>query len=177
VIALKSVYGTEEWELRRVEEAMIPGIYDVLESERERLQAHMPWTTKIHSEEDLLRLMVTDRAGETRFDYALYTETLGFCGCLSVIDLQWAHRQCRLQYWLREEAVGKGLMGKALSVFEQAIFEAGIHRIEILCQEVNPRSVKFAERLGYLKEGVMRDGVYHLGEFRNVVILGKVKNG
>jgi len=172
---LAETYAIPGGELRRVNAGLSPSIFSALEAERERLQEHMPWTTKIHTVEALRTLMVEDRAGGTRFDYALFGDTLGFCGCLGVIDLQWAHRQCRLQYWLRKEAEGAGRLGAALNVFETALFNAGIHRIEILCQELNPRSVRFAEKNGYQKEGVMRDAVFHLGEFRNVVVLGKVK--
>ena len=64
-----------------------------------------------------------------------------------------------LGYWLRTDVAGRGLMTEAAAaVVEFAFGELGLHRLELHAAPDNIASVKVAEKLGFKRGGVLRDG-------------------
>ncbi|MFH8344574.1 GNAT family N-acetyltransferase [Streptomyces sp. NPDC018045] len=65
---------------------------------------------------------------------------------------------CEVGCWLEETAVGRGLVTRAIRVIvDWAVEERGIHRVEWLAASGNKASVKLAERLGLVRDGVLRE--------------------
>jgi RimJ/RimL family protein N-acetyltransferase len=64
-----------------------------------------------------------------------------------------------LGYWLRSDVAGRGLMTEAAAaVVEFAFGEIGLHRLELQAAPENRASLRVAEKLGFRKGGVLRDG-------------------
>jgi len=74
--------------------------------------------------------------------------------------------------WLRvmigdKKAWGKGYARDAMEIYLKWLFDViGIHRVTLECYSTNKRAVEFYRRLGFKKEGVLRqavliDGMYH----------------
>ena len=81
-------------------------------------------------------------------------EVLGTIG-LNAIDR--LNRWANLGYWLRSDRVGRGLATRAAALVTGFGFsELGLGRIEVLAAVGNLRSQAVAERLGALREGVLR---------------------
>lgn len=81
-------------------------------------------------------------------------EVLGTVG-LNAIDR--LNRWANLGYWLRTDRVGEGLMTRSGALVAGFGFgELGLGRIEVLAAVGNHRSQAVAERLGALREGVLR---------------------
>jgi ribosomal-protein-serine acetyltransferase len=60
-------------------------------------------------------------------------------------------------YWLGESFQGKGLMtGACRALLDYLFFELKLHRVEIRCAIGNARSCAVPKRLGFTKEGVLR---------------------
>ncbi|MDQ3403514.1 MAG: GNAT family N-acetyltransferase [Actinomycetota bacterium] len=71
---------------------------------------------------------------------------------------------CEIGVWLAPEAVGRGLITKASGVLLDWAFRArGMARVEWQVMTTNVRSVAVARRLGFTKEGVMRQAYPHNG--------------
>lgn len=76
------------------------------------------------------------------------------------------HDKAKMGYDLKPGHWGKGLMREALERTVRFGFEEmGLNRIEISVLATNPRSIALATRLGFVREGIMRefskiDGVY-----------------
>lgn len=76
------------------------------------------------------------------------------------------HDKAKMGYDLRPEHWGRGLMREALErTLRFGFEEMGLNRIEISVLATNPRSIALATRLGFVRDGVMRefskiDGVY-----------------
>ena len=66
-------------------------------------------------------------------------------------------------YWLGESAVGRGLVTRAVSVMlDYAFTTLGLHRVALLAEVSNEKSIAVAKRLGFTEEGVRRAaGVNH----------------
>lgn len=67
--------------------------------------------------------------------------------------------------WLEPAAVGRGLVTRAARVIiDWAIVERSIHRVEWLASTANQASIAVAQRLGMIKEGVLREFYPHRGK-------------
>ncbi|MFI1015571.1 GNAT family N-acetyltransferase [Streptomyces sp. NPDC020965] len=65
---------------------------------------------------------------------------------------------CEVGCWLEPAAVGRGLVTRAAGVLiDWAVEERGIHRVEWVVSAGNRASVKVAERLGMVRDGVLRE--------------------
>ena len=83
--------------------------------------------------------------------------------------------------WLRvmigEKTVwGKGYARDALDAYLRWLFDdIGIHRVTLECYSTNTRAVKFYERLGFHKEGVLREAVLIDGTYHDIFSFGMLK--
>jgi RimJ/RimL family protein N-acetyltransferase len=78
----------------------------------------------------------------------------------------------QLAYELDIEHRGKGLMTEALRfLIEHAFRDLGLHRLEAHVDPENDRSLRLAERLGLVREAVLRENVVEDGRFHDTVIL------
>ncbi|MCF3118592.1 GNAT family N-acetyltransferase [Streptomyces arenae] len=65
---------------------------------------------------------------------------------------------CELAVWLEPTAAGRGLVNKAATVLiDWAVDQRGMHRVEWLVSSLNDRSKASAKRLGFTKDGVLRE--------------------
>jgi len=84
--------------------------------------------------------------------------------------------------WLRvllgeKTAWGKGYARDALETYLRWLFDKiGIHRVTLECYSTNTRAVKFYERLGFKKEGVLRDAVLINGTYYDIFSFGMLKH-
>ncbi len=61
-------------------------------------------------------------------------------------------------YWLRSDLCGRGLMTEAAgAVVDFAFDHVGCHRLELRAAESNPGSIRVAEKLGFVREGLLRE--------------------
>ncbi|MFZ0960974.1 MAG: GNAT family protein [Terriglobia bacterium] len=105
-------------------------------------------------------------AANTGFTLGIWWEgrLVGIIGA-GLID--WENHSAMIGYLLAESYQGKGLMTGACRVLVDYLFcELKLHRIEIRCATSNPRSCAVPKRLGFLREGTLRqaqafDDTYH----------------
>ncbi|MFE7774658.1 GNAT family N-acetyltransferase [Streptomyces sp. NPDC057445] len=65
---------------------------------------------------------------------------------------------CEVGVWLEPSAAGRGLITRAVEhIVDWAVDERGMHRVEWLASSANHRSVRTAERLGFSRDGVLRE--------------------
>lgn len=80
--------------------------------------------------------------------------------------------------WLRliigdAEARGRNLAEDAVRcVIEWLFHEQNVHRITLETYASNMRAMRFFEKLGFRKEGVLREAVYADGKYYDIVTLG-----
>ncbi|AZM55687.1 RimJ/RimL family protein N-acetyltransferase [Streptomyces sp. WAC 01529] len=65
---------------------------------------------------------------------------------------------CEIGVWLEPSATGRGLVNKASrTLIDWAVEQRGMHRVEWLVSSRNDRSKVTAQRLGFTKDGVLRE--------------------
>ena len=98
------------------------------------------------------------RREKTAFYYAVEDartgQLLGACG-LSAYSAE--HRHAMLGYWVRSSRTGEGIATRAASLVCRAGFEGlGLIRISVMVPTENRGSQRVAEKLGAVREGVLR---------------------
>jgi len=78
-------------------------------------------------------------------------------GCTSIVNYDARYRKAEVGYWIRSDKTGHGYATEAVSALLAFGFEAlGLHRAELRCGVDNARSIRVAEKLGFEREGLMR---------------------
>lgn len=92
-------------------------------------------------------------------------EPLGTCGYH-----RWSrqHRKAEVGYDLSPAWHGQGYMHEALeAVLRHGVDQLGLHRVEALVAVANAPSVKLLQRLGFAREGLLRDSCFSGGRFHD----------
>jgi len=128
----------------------------------EELQRWMAWFHDEYSTADVAAWVESARRGwQTDDDFNLViTErgggsVLGACG-LNKVDR--ANRLANLGYWVRSTATGRGVATEAAAlVAHWGLGVLGLNRLEIVVATTNDVSLRVAEKLGAVREGVARN--------------------
>ena len=100
-------------------------------------------------------------------------ELLGSCG---VFRWNRGWRTCLTGYELARHAQGQGYMSEALrAVFDWAFHALAVERIEAQVHPANAASLALLGRLGFVREGLLREGGYWLGARHDLVQLGLLR--
>lgn len=98
---------------------------------------------------------------------------LGECG-LHHID--WRLRRFAVGYWLRSSAEGHGYITQAVHLLTDCAFNVlRANRVELFCDALNTRSATVAERVGFKREGLLRnDSLARDGTLRDSLLFSLV---
>lgn len=97
-------------------------------------------------------------AARTDFTFGLWHKASGeYIGMASLFGLDWSVPKGEVGYWLRTRFTRQGLMAEAAGeVVRWAEQDLGLLRVELRCDVANARSRALAERLGFVREGLLR---------------------
>ncbi|HZF08046.1 MAG TPA: GNAT family protein [Thermoanaerobaculia bacterium] len=101
-----------------------------------------------------------------------YLFTAGtLCGSLRLNHFEPANRKAALGYFLGAEYQGRGIVTRAArAVLGYAFQRLGLHRIELRCDTHNEPSIRVAERLGFTREGELREAELLAGSFVSLYV-------
>jgi 5-(carboxyamino)imidazole ribonucleotide synthase len=145
--------------LRRHQPDDVDALQAVIEESRDHLLVFMPWAAQPRAETASFVAKAAEgwASGES-FNY-LVTEPgaagdgerlLGGCG----LHRRGQPATIEIGYWLRPDAVGRGVMTAAAGALRDAAFALdGISRVEIRCDVANVRSAAIPRRLGFVHVG------------------------
>jgi ribosomal-protein-serine acetyltransferase len=146
--------------------------FAVVDAERDRLREWLPWvdaTVDVEVERAYLAEIEQVNASGAGV-HATIRDRGGFCGLVG-LRLDQVHRRAEIGYWLSERCVGRGIMSRAVAaMFDLAVTDLGMHRLELLAATGNLRSRAVAERLGMTCEGVRREAELLSSGFVDLVI-------
>ncbi len=85
--------------------------------------------------------------------------------------------RAEIGYWVRADLAGRGLVTEAASaVVHWAFANLGLHRIELHAGTENVASVRVAQKLGFRREGLLRDGSKGSFGYYDVYVFGLLEN-
>ena len=89
-------------------------------------------------------------------------------GGIGLHNMDLRNRRCEIGYDLSPAHWGKGVMTRAARpLLAWAFGEGGFHRVEATVMEGNERSARVLQRLGFIREALLRDYKFVRGEFRD----------
>lgn len=130
------------------------------------------------SRADAERFLATIHEGfRTRSLYQWGIEHAGrVAGTCTLGGLDWENRRAEIGFALARASWGRGLMPDALTALIDHAFGAlGLHRIEADVDPRNSVSLRVLERLGFQREGHLRERYFKDGEIQDSVILGLLR--
>jgi RimJ/RimL family protein N-acetyltransferase len=110
-----------------------------------------------------------------KWGIALHTDNQ-LIGSVTLHNLAFDHRRAEIGYALGREHWGKGYMNEALTaVLRYAFEELDLHRIEADVDPRNAASIKTLERLGFQREGYLRERWQVGGEIQDAYFYGLLR--
>ncbi|WP_397568341.1 GNAT family N-acetyltransferase [Schlesneria sp. T3-172] len=157
----------------------VEGIYSAVMASRRELSEWMPWCHETYSRQDTTgwvssRTSAWERNVEWSFLIIDGDETVvGGCG-LHRLDLK--NGVAELGYWVRTESTGQGVATEATRQLCQWAFQdGGLERIEILASVDNRASQRVAEKVGGVREGVLRRRIRLGGRSHDCILYSILK--
>lgn len=135
-------------------------LFAAVDGNRDHLRQWLPWVDGTRSVDDI-RLFLSRAAAQfeeglgPNFGIWVKGVLAGAIGC-HPIDLP--DRSCSIGYWIAAGHQGCGNVTRCCGHLLDYLFsEVGLHRVEIRCGRGNWRSCAIPNRLGFQREGVLRE--------------------
>ena len=97
-------------------------------------------------------------------------------GSVTLFNLDFNHRRAEIGYALGREHWGKGYMNEALMALLKYAFEGlNLHRIEADVDPRNTASIRTLEKLGFQREGYLRERWQINGEIQDAFFYGLLR--
>jgi ribosomal-protein-serine acetyltransferase len=150
-------------------------LYHLIDGSRDHLKKWLAWVdynTDVEASRDFIQSTlkgVSETGG--------YPKTLGIfykgelAGTVGFNEVNQTHQYATIGYWLSEKFQRKGIVTEACrGIIHLGFNEMGLNRIEIRAASENKKSRAIPERLGFTKEGVIRQVEIVNGEFYDHVV-------
>src|SRR5208282_2277651 len=146
-------------ELRLLERHHADELFALIGHNRAYLRRWLPECDVQESLDDckaVIKSSLESLAANTGFTLGIWHQG-HLAGVVGAGHIDWENQSTMIGYWLGESYQGKGLVtGACGAVVDYLFTELKLHRIEIRCATNNPKSCAVPKRLGFSKEGVLR---------------------
>jgi RimJ/RimL family protein N-acetyltransferase len=155
----------------------------LFEAVRESIPEVSPWlgwcheNYSIEESRDFVQSRAAKSQGDEWYSFAVFDQSNGerFVGGVGLNFINRVHQFGNLGYWVRTSATGRGVASRASRLVARFAFaELGLHRIEILAAVPNIASQRVAEKIGAVREGVLRKRLLIRGESQDAVMFSLV---
>jgi ribosomal-protein-serine acetyltransferase len=148
---------------------------DAVLRNREHLRPYVHWMTDDYSIDHSRKFLteaIANRKARTNLGLGIFRDER-LIGSIGFVKFDWDARKTEIGYWLDKAEVGKGIVTRACrELITYAFEELGMNRIEIQCSAENLPSAAIPERLGFTKEGVLRQAHIRGGKLHDFNIYG-----
>jgi RimJ/RimL family protein N-acetyltransferase len=152
---------TERLVLRCYDPRDAPLLKEAIDASLDHLRPWMPWARvepqPIEQKVELLRMFRGDFDRGTNFTYGVFepdeSRLLGGSG----LHPRGGKGSLEIGYWVRADAIGRGLATEITAVLTRVGFErCGLARVDIQIDPTNERSLSIPRKLGFVEEGRLR---------------------
>jgi RimJ/RimL family protein N-acetyltransferase len=103
-------------------------------------------------------------------------ETDAVVGTCTLASLSEEHRRAEVGFALARAAWGRGYVAEVLPALLAFAFETlGLHRVEADVDPRNARSIRALERVGFVREGYLRERYFLAGEVQDALLYGLLR--
>ncbi|MGI0116463.1 GNAT family N-acetyltransferase [Zooshikella sp. RANM57] len=137
-----------------------------------------PPIKKIHEADELIERCIANYQTQQALCLGLeHQNTAQLIGTCTLFSIHQASRRAELGYVLKRDHWGRGLMHEALNAFIHFAFTAlDLHRLEADIDPRNHASKRILQRLGFNKEGLLRERWIVNGEMSDTELYGLLQH-
>lgn len=162
-----------EIRLRLMGESHANELFQLVDSNRPHLREWLPWLDSqrgIADSYQFVRLMRDQFKNSESMTMGIWNRD-SLCGVISFHRFDWMNKSSMIGYWIASTHQGKGIMTKACkAMLEHGFTRLGLHRVEIKCAAGNKKSCAIPERLGFVNEGISRQGEWLYDHYVDLVV-------
>jgi len=167
---------TERLRLRLLSEEDISFIYRIFSLEETNRYVSNPPVRDMSEAREIYEKYCSPRLHLFRIGMEL-KETGKLIGTLGLYAIDAENRRATLGFDLLPEHWGNGYMAEACAaLLDHAFKQMGMNRIQASAEPDNIRSIRVMERLGFTREGVMRQLDYYKGAFHDDVVFSILRD-
>ncbi len=156
-----------------------PELFALTDKNRDYLLPWLPWVPMVKEVADSAKFITTSlkEMGEKKgLELAIWYQNK-LVGCIGLHALSSSNRRASIGYWLDKDYQGKGIMTQSVKALMNYCYtELGLNRLAIEAATENQSSYAIAERLGFTKEGILRQFEFVNGHFLDYILYSMLKS-
>ncbi|MGJ1447780.1 GNAT family N-acetyltransferase [Sphingobacterium spiritivorum] len=155
------------------------GLLEAVDQNRDHLSRFLPWVGNMQKVTDFDQYIqycidLYDQQQEISF-VILSDQTI--VGRIGLHHINQQNKSAAIGYWLNRDMEGKGIISRSCrKIIDLAFNEFGLNRIEIKAAVENTKSQAIPQRLGFQREGILRQSELVNGIFLDLVIFSMLKD-
>jgi ribosomal-protein-serine acetyltransferase len=150
-------------------------VFNLTNNSRAYLREWLPWldyTTKLEDTNEFIKICLKGFAENKSMNTVIMFKGK-IVGIAGYNMINWTNKTAYVGYWLGEEFQGNGIMTRvAKSLTHYAFCELNLNKVEIRAAVENKKSRSIPERLGFVKEGSIRQAEWLYDHFVDHVVYG-----
>ena len=167
--------------IRPWQESDVIGLFEAVHESIDSVSTWLPWCHPGYNiEESRSWILSRPEAWKTEEEYSfavLDASSSLLLGGVGINQVNRMHNYANLGYWVRVTAQKGGVAARAATLtarfgFAELLFE----RIEILAAEGNIASQRVAEKLGGIREGLLKHRLKIRGRYHNAVVFSLIRS-
>ena len=153
--------STQRLRLRPLRRADVTALDAAIQETLPELVRWLSWAKLTHDRQETRRYIRGARAAHAErraFEFVVEDVAGGsLLGITSLHRIDWLRSSAGLGYWVRRSSWSKGVATEAaLCLIDHAFTDLGLNRLEMHIAPDNSSSLRVADKLGFLREGVAR---------------------
>ena len=177
LIIPKPIETPRMW-LRLIEESDLPGLLEIIgDDEVTRFLGFSSWKTMVDAEAWFRRISAMQTTGSAREFVIVAKQTGNILGRCGLFEFEEVDAHAGLGYILGRPHWKQGYMREALTaLIDCAFHEMSLRRLEARVEAHNTASTGLLQRLGFTKEGVLRERWMNKAGPMDAEIYGLLRN-
>lgn len=169
----------ESLSLKLAEKRHAQALFTLIDTSRTYLKEWLPWvdfTKTVADSENFIETTFNQFTSNNGFQLVICYEGQ-IAGMIGLHGINWSNKSTSIGYWLGEGFQGKGLMVKSCeAVMKYCFEEIQLNRIEIRAATGNVKSQAIPKKLGFAKEGCVREAEWLYDHYVDHTIYGMLKS-
>lgn len=165
--------------LREFKPTDAEAVFRTVTENHEHLRVFMHWIVpdySLLSARQFIAEAIAARSERRNLGLAIFRNDR-FIGSIGFTTFDWLANATEIGYWIAKDEEGKGIVSRSVELLiDHAFSELGMNRIEIRCSAENIRSAAIPERLGFKREGVLRQSQFRNGKLHDFIVFGLLKS-
>ncbi len=168
----------EEIELRASDISFTSALFQLIDQQREYLRVWLPWvddTVREADSHDFLQMTAKMNQGGQRLTYFIFYKNQ-LAGSIGYVKIDKVHQKAEIGYWLNKDLQGNGIMIKCCkALVDYGFKQSKLNRQIIKVSSKNSKSIAIPVKLGFQKDGILRQDSKLYKHFHDVAVYSILK--